>query len=68
MDNNLEVFMKRVFLGALVAASLLGFTGCAEYEDSDSESIREQCMEDPHLPFCQETPSNPADDGPSDDF
>ena len=48
--------MKRIFLGAVVAASLLGFAGCAEYEESDNESIREQCMKDPHLPFCDEAP------------
>ena len=62
--------MKRIFLGVVVAASLLGFAGCAEYEESDNESIREQCMKDPHLPFCDEAQDEPELENPStgDDF
>ena len=57
MNNNLEVFMKRIFLGMFLAVSLWGFAGCAEY-DGDEESVSEQCRKDPSLPICEDVPQN----------
>ncbi|WP_405325042.1 hypothetical protein [Fibrobacter sp.] len=49
--------MKRIFLGMILAVSLCGFVGCAEYE-GDDEDIHEKCLKDPNLPVCQENPGN----------
>ena len=50
--------MKRFFLGMIIAVSLCGFVGCADYEGDDDEDVREKCLKDPSLPICQENPGN----------
>lgn len=57
MDNNLEVFMKRKFMGLFLVASVLGLVGCAAPSDSDAQSLRERCFKEPQLPECQELPA-----------
>ena len=68
-DNNLEVFMKRIFLSFLFAMSFAGIVGCADYEDGDDESISDKCRKDPGLSICQENPGNdqPVETPPVDD-
>ena len=70
MDNNLEVFMKRVLWGLFLALSVSGFVGCAAPDDGDEESLRERCYREPQLPECSESPDITPEDTPSmgDDF
>ena len=53
-DNNLEVFMKRLFLGMFLAIVALGIVGCTTYAESDDEDLHEKCLKEPNLPVCQE--------------
>ncbi len=46
--------MKRVFLGMFLAVSLCSFVGCAAPDDSDYETLREKCQDNPSLPECQD--------------
>ena len=59
--------MKRIFLGMILAVSLCGFVGCAEY-DGEEESVSEKCLKDPSLPICEEIPQNQeTEQTPSED-
>ena len=58
--NNLEVFMKRFFLGTFLAASLFAIVACSS--STGSESTSDECLEDPNLPICQ-VPDGGLDDG-----
>ena len=54
MDNNLEVFMKRWILSLISVVSILGLMACASSADSDYETLREKCRNQPSLPECQD--------------
>lgn len=57
--------MKRVLLGMFLAASLCNFVGCAAPDDSDYETLREKCRDNPSLPECQD---DVVEDDSNDEF
>ena len=55
--------MKRFLLEFLLAVSICGLMGCAEYEENDDyESVHEKCKREPTLPICDEYRDGMQDD------
>ena len=59
--NNLEVFMKRIFLSSFLAMSLFAIVGCSSSTGGD-DSSNDECLDDPNLAICQPIPTD--DQGP----
>ena len=55
--------MKSVFLGLFFAVAVLGFVGCSDYDEENDLNIREQCLQEPSLPICQDNRDDEESNG-----